>query len=136
MFDPSLLLSPHNFLLGILFRHRAFRAPSLVSPQQLDNLDIHPGELELPIPLRADLDKVCIFRRAVQTLTGYELSPTEPVTYAIMAGWTKKIGEIIGLEFGTIPYNLRYNAENEFDQSGLSLVLLSPPRTIPADCVI
>ncbi|XP_044715065.1 uncharacterized protein HRG_11333 [Hirsutella rhossiliensis] len=42
--DPSLLLNPHIFLLGILFRHRAFRATSLNSPAQLANLDIHPEE--------------------------------------------------------------------------------------------
>ncbi|KAJ9130294.1 hypothetical protein NKR23_g12269, partial [Pleurostoma richardsiae] len=103
-------------LLGILFRHRAFREPELVSPRQLDSLDIHPDELELRIPLRRDLHDVCLFRRAVRTLTGYDMSPTEPITYAMMAAWTKKIGEIMGLEIGTIPYNLRYNAGNEFDQ--------------------
>jgi len=120
MFDPSLLLSHHVFLLGILFRHRAFREPELVSPRQLDSLDIHPDELELRIPLRRDLHDVCLFRRAVRTLTGYDMSPTQPITYAMMAAWTKKVGEIMGLEIGTIPYNLRYNAGNEFDQSGLS----------------
>ena len=70
--------------------------------------------------MREDLDDVCIFRRAIKTLTGYELSPTEPITYGMMASWVKKIGEIMGLETGPILYSLRYNAANEFDQSGLS----------------
>lgn len=117
MFDPSLILSPHIFLLGILFRHRAFRAPSLTSPQQLDGLDIHPSERELPLPLREDLRDTYIFRRAFETLTGYELSPVKPISYAMMASWVKRIGEILGIEYTTISYSLRYNAGNAWDES-------------------
>ena len=117
IFDPSLLLNAHAFLLGILFRHRAFRASHLTSPRQLDGLDIHPGERELPLPLRNDLKEVCIFRRAVKTLTGYEMSATKTITHGMIASWIKRVGEIMGIQYETIPYNLRYNAANEFDQS-------------------
>lgn len=34
MFDDSLMLSPHVFLEGVLFRHRAFEAPSLTCPMR------------------------------------------------------------------------------------------------------
>lgn len=119
-FDPSLLLSPHVFLIRTLFRHQAFRAPSLTSPQKLDNLDIHPGERELSLPLKQYFDDVLVFRRAVATLTGYELSPDEPISYQMIATWIRRIGEILGFEYPTIPYSLRYNAANEFDQSGQS----------------
>ena len=117
IFDPSLLLSPHAFLLGILFRHRAFRASHLTSPRQLDKLDIHPGERELPLPLRSDLKEVCIFRRAVKTLAGYEMSLTKTITNGMIAGWIRKVGEIRGVQYRTIPYSLRYNAANEFEDS-------------------
>lgn len=117
IFDPSLLLSPHVFLLGVLFRHKAFRASHLTSPKQLDELDIHPGERELPLPLRSDLKEVCVFRRAVKTLTGYEMSATKTITKGMIASWIKRVGEIMGLQYETIPYSLRYNAANEFDQS-------------------
>lgn len=117
LFDESLLLSPHVFLLGILFRHRAFRAPSLTSPHHLDNLDIHPGELEMLLPLREDLNGIYVFRRAVQTLTGYDISDNQAISYAMMAAWIRRIGEILGLEIPTIPYNLRYNAANEWTSS-------------------
>ncbi|KAF5131527.1 hypothetical protein E5D57_007882 [Metarhizium anisopliae] len=84
---------------------------------QLDGLDIHPGERELPLPLRSDLKEVCIFRRAVKTLTGYEMSATKTITHGMIASWIKRVGEIMGLQYETIPYSLRYNAANEFDQS-------------------
>ncbi|XP_044718700.1 C2H2 finger domain-containing protein [Hirsutella rhossiliensis] len=115
--DPSLLLNPHIFLLGILFRHRAFRATSLNSPAQLANLDIHPEERELPLPLKDDLKDTYIFRRAMKTFTGYELSQDKPLSYQMIAQWIRRVGEILGLEYPTIPYNLRYNAANEFDRS-------------------
>ncbi|CCF42280.1 C2H2 finger domain-containing protein [Colletotrichum higginsianum] len=117
MFDPSLLLSPHVFLLGILFRHQAFRAGSLISPDQLKKLDICPDELELPLPLREKLNDTYIFRRAVLGTEGYVLSTNEPISEAMMGAWFKRIGELMGLEYSTILYSLRYNAANGFDQS-------------------
>jgi hypothetical protein len=115
LLDPCLLLSPHAFLLGVLFRHRAFLTPSLTSSQKLDNLDIHPGELELPLPLKKDLNETYVFRRAIEDFTDLRLSSNEPISYAIMAGWIRRIGEILGVEYPTIPYSLRYNAANKFE---------------------
>lgn len=85
LFNPSLLLSPHVFLLGIIFRYRAFRASSLTSPEQLANLDIYPGERELPLPLQDDLENAYVFRRAVKTLVGFDIAQDIPITYQIIA---------------------------------------------------
>lgn len=125
-----MFLNAHVFLLGIVFRHRAFLAPSLTSPHLLKTLNIHPNETELQLPLRTELDKVFIFRRAVQMLTGYVISDNKPISYGMIAGWTKRCGELLGLAYGTIPYNLRYNAANQWTASGLSL---SPLRTYHAN---
>ncbi|KAK1637329.1 hypothetical protein BDP81DRAFT_460869 [Colletotrichum phormii] len=117
MFDPFLLLILHVFLLSVLFQHRAFNACSLTSPHHLDNLDIRPGERELPLPSREDLNDIFIFRRAIETLTGYQISTNDRITSEMMAAWIQRIGEILGIEYPTIAYNLRYNAANAFDQS-------------------
>jgi hypothetical protein len=75
------------------------------------------------------LDETYVFRRAIQDLTGLRLSPNEPISYAMMAAWIRRIGEILGVEYPTIPYSLRYNAANEFDRSGPScLPCLIEPR--------
>jgi hypothetical protein len=42
----------------------------------------------------------------------------EGLSYPVVAGWIKRIGELTGFKFTTIPYNLRYNAAMEFDKSG------------------
>ncbi|KAM0369167.1 hypothetical protein ACHAPY_011187 [Fusarium culmorum] len=67
IFDSSLLLSPHTLLLGLLFHHRAFDAPTLTSPEHLSKLDIHPDEHELPLPLKQSMNDKFVFRRATKT---------------------------------------------------------------------
>ncbi|KAK1974365.1 hypothetical protein LZ30DRAFT_812371 [Colletotrichum cereale] len=124
MFNPSLLLSPHVFLLGILFCHQAFRTPSLTSPDQLKKLDIYPGKLKLPLPLQEDLNDTYIFRHAVSTGTAYMLSPNKPISKAIIRAWFKRIRKLLRLEYSTILYSLRYNAANRFNQSSL---ISTPP---------
>ncbi|KAI0410839.1 C2H2 finger domain protein [Xylaria grammica] len=118
MWDPSLLLSPHVFILGVLFANRAFAAPNLNCPEILSRLAIHPDEQELPLPPKSGLDKMLVFRKAIKTLTGYVMSESEGLPYSTMAPWIRVIGELTGFKVTTIPYNLRYNAAYEFDQSG------------------
>lgn len=117
MWDPSLLLSPHVFLLGVLFANHAFAAPTLTSPDKLRRLDIHPGEQELRLPLKESLGDTLVFRKAIKTLTGYKMS-TDGIPYSTMAPWIKRIGELTGFKLSTIPYTLRYNAALQFDKSG------------------
>jgi Protein of unknown function (DUF3435) len=61
---------------------------------------------------------VPIFRKSIKTGYGYEISPHEPLTYSTLLSLMKVIGLILGLLEPTRPYCLRYNAANEFNQSG------------------
>ncbi|EEH45265.2 uncharacterized protein PADG_01415 [Paracoccidioides brasiliensis Pb18] len=74
IYDPSLILSPHNFLFGILFFFGAFKATNLISMEQLRGLTIGGGRQQKPIPLKPEMadhyvfckvtkegGKVCIF---------------------------------------------------------------------------
>ncbi|KAI3326690.1 C2H2 finger domain protein [Xylariaceae sp. AK1471] len=117
IFHRSLLLSPHVFLLAILFRHKAFRAPSLTHPEGIEQLQIHPGENELPLPLRPELNDVFIFRRAVNGPTGYKISKNERITYGMMRSWIVAIGVIMGIAYTVIMYSLRYLTGNKLDES-------------------
>ncbi|KAK2042052.1 hypothetical protein LZ31DRAFT_624529 [Colletotrichum somersetense] len=108
---------PHKLLIRFTLKFTKEYLGSLTSPDQLKKLDICPGELKLPLPLREDLNDTYIFRRAVLGTKGYILSTNEPISKAIMGAWFKRIGELIGLEYSTILYSLRYNAANGFNQS-------------------
>jgi hypothetical protein len=37
------VLSPHTFLLGVLFKVQAFKSPSIVSPEKLYSLNVLNG---------------------------------------------------------------------------------------------
>jgi hypothetical protein len=96
IYDPSLILSPHAFLLGLIFADRAFKALNLTSPKQLGRLYVEPGWNELPLPLRSNMDNIPVFQKAVKTLHGWEISPNLQLLYSTVALWMKKLGAITG----------------------------------------
>lgn len=120
IFDPTLLLSPHVLLLGILVRHEAFLAEGLNKhPDKLAEFNICEGEYEPPLPLRPDIKDCFVFRQAVQTDMRWSMSD-KPMSEHVMAGALKRVGELLGFEHNTISYGLRYMAGNKLDQNGIS----------------
>ncbi|KAI9774180.1 MAG: hypothetical protein M1839_001882 [Geoglossum umbratile] len=118
IFDPSLILSLHVFLLGLIFADRAFAAPNLTSAGQLSRLDIRPGYQQLELLLKPSMLDVPVFRKSVRTGYGYEILSHEPLSYATLLSLMKAVGVIAGFLQPTRPYCLRYGAGNEFNQSG------------------
>ncbi|OJD20357.1 hypothetical protein ACJ73_08309 [Blastomyces percursus] len=122
IFDPSLILSPHVFLLGLLFADRAFALLGgervLTSARQLIDLKIPEGINQLELHLDPALDDVPVFRKSERTLEGIEISATEALTYATIKLWIKRIGEIAAFRDIVRPYSLRYGAGKALDDSG------------------
>ena len=116
--DPSLILSPHVFLLGRLFADRAFAVVGLTGPEGLDKLDIRPGCNELRLDFRDELADVHVFRRAIKTLHGWKMSDIEPLPYASLYSGLKTLGTITGMRQIVRPYTLRYGAGKAFDANG------------------
>jgi hypothetical protein len=117
IFDLSLILSSHVFLLGLIFADRAFAAPNLTSAGQLSRLDIRPGYQQLELLLKPSILDILVFQKSVRTGYGYEISPHEPLTYATLLSLMKAVGVIAGFLQPTRLYCLRYSAGNEFNQS-------------------
>ena len=67
IFDPSLVLSPHVALLGLIFTDNAFLAPSLTSAGRISELDIPPGYEQLPLHLKPEMADILVFRKSVRT---------------------------------------------------------------------
>ena len=122
IYDPSLILSPHAFVLSLIFADRAFKAPNLTFPEQLGRLYVEPRQNELRLPLRSGMDNIPVFRKAVKTLHGWEISPNLQLPYSTVAPWMKKLGAIIGFRQISCPYTLRYGAGKAFDGNGKHLV--------------
>ncbi|KAI2959645.1 hypothetical protein CBS147352_10781 [Aspergillus niger] len=121
IFDPSLVLSPHVFLLGLIFADRAFDRCEgeevLVSASQIPRLRIPDERNELPLHIDPALDDVPIFRKSERTLQGISISPDEPLPYSTIEPWVKNIGVYTGLPQVTRPYSLRYGAGTALDSS-------------------
>ncbi|KAF2818073.1 hypothetical protein CC86DRAFT_337582 [Ophiobolus disseminans] len=118
MNDETLIFSPHVFLLGMLFCDRAFAAYNLTSPEELSRLTIPPGRNELPLRLNPTLDNVPVFRKAVRTLHGWDISPNEPLPYSTLLPWIRTLGEVTGFAQVTRPYSLRYAGGKAFNENG------------------
>lgn len=117
MYDPSLLLSPHVFLLAILYRHRAFKSERLNDNLGLlDSLKLSPSENEMRLALKPEIMDKFIFRRALKTPFGYDISD-ETISLAMMSEWISTVGRLAGFEYNTIAYSLRYMAGNSLDQN-------------------
>ncbi|CEO59611.1 hypothetical protein PMG11_04283 [Penicillium brasilianum] len=122
IFDPSLVLSPHVFLLGLLFADRAFKRVEgeevLTSTGQLPRLQIRDGCNELPLLLDPTLDDVPVFRQTERSLQGIGISAHKCLPYSTLLPWVKSIGTITGFRQVARPYSLRYGAGKALDNSG------------------
>ncbi|KAJ5982545.1 hypothetical protein N7451_012645 [Penicillium sp. IBT 35674x] len=128
IFDPSLVLSPHVFLLGLLFADRAFDRVDgeevLVSANQLPQLRIRDQCNELRLQLDPMMDDVPVFRMSERSLNGIGISPCNALPYSTIEPWVKRMGVITGIKQVTRPYSLRYGAGSALDSSGEYCVLI------------
>ncbi|CZR66010.1 uncharacterized protein PAC_15910 [Phialocephala subalpina] len=117
IYDPTLVLSPHIFLLGILFKARAFKSPSIDCPERLYSLKVLKGLNEQPLPLRDEMNNEFIFYQAVREAQGVRVARE----LQLSSGWVqyrmKVGGEIAG--FGQVirPYNLRDSSAKGLNES-------------------
>lgn len=118
IFDPSLVLSPHVFLLGLILADGAFAAPNLTSAEQFSRLDIRPGTNQLPLLLKPSMDNIPVFRKSITAAYGTEISEIEPLLYTTPLPLCKTLGVLTGFPQIHRPYGLRYGAGNAFNQSG------------------
>jgi hypothetical protein len=120
IFDPSLVLSPHVALLGLILDDTAFLAPSLTSAEKFSELDIRSDYNQLPLGLKPDMANVPLFRKPVKTLYGWEMATEEPLPYSTLLSAMRRLGVLTGFPQITRPYCLRYGAGNAFNQNGTS----------------
>ncbi|KAH7379041.1 hypothetical protein BKA64DRAFT_698284 [Cadophora sp. MPI-SDFR-AT-0126] len=103
IYDPTLVLSPHVFLLGMLFKARAFKSPSIDYPQRLYSLKVLKGLNKPPLLLRDEMNNEFIFCEALSSRS---------VQYRMKVG-----GEITGFRQVLKPYNLRDSSAKGLNKS-------------------
>ncbi|KKZ66102.1 hypothetical protein EMCG_08141 [[Emmonsia] crescens] len=117
IYDPTLVLSPHVFLLGMLFHIQAFKSPSIKRPEDLYSLRVLDGLNQQELPLRDDLADQFVFCSAAREGGGVRIAHEIRLTTASVRGRMKKGGEITGFPQVTKPYVLRDAAAKGFNES-------------------
>ena len=79
IYNPSLVRSPHIFLLGLILADGVFAAPDLMSAEQFSGLDIQPGTIQLPLLLIPSMNNISKFRKSTNTTYGTAISPDLPL---------------------------------------------------------
>jgi uncharacterized protein DUF3435 len=115
IYDPSLILSPHVFLLGMLFYIQAFKSPSIASPEKLYDLRVLNGLNEQKLPLRDDLADKFVFCEAVREGEAVKLLHELRLSDSKVRYRMRKGGEITGFEQTAKPYVLRNGAANQLN---------------------
>lgn len=96
IFDPSLVLSPHVALLGLIFADNASLALRLTSAKRISKLDIQPGYKQLPLHLKPEMANVPIFRKSIMTPYRWQISPNQPLLYTTLLRWIKRLSVLTG----------------------------------------
>ena len=117
IYDPTLVLSPHVFLLGMLFKAQAFKSPSIDSPEKLYSLGVLDGLNEQPLPLKEELDDEFVFCQAVREGHSLRIAHEVELTSASVRYRMKKGGQITGFVQVTKPYVLRDGAAKALNES-------------------
>lgn len=118
IYDPTLILSPHTFFLGIIFKIQTFKSSRITSPEKLYSLRVLDGLDEQKLPFRDELMDGFVFCKCVKTPQGMKIDPTQKLSSDWFRYNMKLGGEITG--FGDVmkPKNHRYGLANGLNSSG------------------
>lgn len=121
LFEHSLFLSPHVFLLAFLFRRRAFRSNEVNDdPAMLAKIKVVGNDEQLALPLNKDLLCEYLFRGVERHPLGGYVPSKKPITYSTMNRTLKRISNIVGFESAATSYTLRYMTGNNMNESRTS----------------
>jgi Protein of unknown function (DUF3435) len=123
IFDPTLVLSPHVCLLGMLFHIQGFKTisttgPVLDCPENLYSLRVLNGLGQQELKLKDEIRDEFVFCQTVRETTGHRIALEKQLTASTVRSRMRRGGEITGFEQVTKPYLLRYAGAKAFNSSG------------------
>lgn len=127
IFDPTLVLTPHVFLLGMLFRLGAFKqlkrdGPTLNCPENLYSLRALNGLGQQELKIKDELLDQFVFCQAIREADGIRIAADQQLSWATLKYWTKQAGKITGFSHISEPYTLRRKAAKAFYDSCKSII--------------
>jgi hypothetical protein len=130
IFDPTLVLSPHVCLLGMLFHLKGFKTrsldgPVLDCPENLYRLRVLDGLGQQQLVLKEEIKDKFVFCQVARDTAGYRIVLDKPMTSAMIRSRMRRVGEITGMEQIARPYLLRYAGAKAFNNSGMCSLVFS-----------
>ncbi|BDD63414.1 hypothetical protein MAP00_008306 [Monascus purpureus] len=119
IYGPSLMLSPHTFLLGILFHDDAFRAPGIKSMEDLRRLWVEDGRQQMEVPLKRDKAKHYVFCKVKCVRGKIQIHRDQPISQSTLSRQLKVFGEIAGFKWSLFTHRFRYGGGTILNESGL-----------------
>ena len=111
------MISPHIFLLGMLFYRRAFKVADLDGVEKLYRLKVPKGLRELSLELRDEIKNDYLFCELDRTVDGVRLDPSTALSAGSVGYSMRRVGEITGFATRVTPYCLRYGAAKTLNDS-------------------
>lgn len=112
------MLSPHTFLLGMLLRNEAFRAPNLRSMDDIRRLFLEGGRQQMPLPLKPEMGNYYVFCRVEAKRGKVTVNHKLPITKATLSKQIKTFGEITGFGWSLFTHRFRYGGGTIMNASG------------------
>jgi Protein of unknown function (DUF3435) len=112
------MLSPHTFLLGILFQDDAFSAPNLKSMEDLRRLFLEGGRQQMELPLKPEKADYYVFCRVEATGGKVKVHRKQPISIETLSFQLKTFGEIAGFRWSLFTHRFRYGGGTILNGSG------------------
>ncbi len=104
-------------MLALIFADEAFAVPELTSTEQLFRLRIPPGQKQLELPLKEEVQEMPVFRRCKSTIHGVQISRAEALADSTLRPQMVDLGSATGMELQTGPYTFRRGNGEALDNS-------------------
>ena len=112
------MLSPHTFLLGILFHDDAFRAPGIKSMEDLRRLWVAGGRQQMEVPLKREKAKHYVFCKVKSVRGKIQIHRDQPILQSTLSRQLKIFGEIAGFKWSLFTHRFRYGGGTILNESG------------------
>jgi hypothetical protein len=117
IFDLTLVLSLHVFLLRMLFKARAFQDLNIDLPDKLYSLKVLKGLGEQELLLREEINDEFVFCQAVREVDSIQIAHKIQATTDWIQYQMKKGGQILGIKQVVKTYVLRDSCAKELNKS-------------------
>ena len=129
------ILCPISDILARALRDDAILVAGYTTAELFFDIHLQDQAQAVKVHWKPSMLKVSIFRRSVQTATGYEKSMAEPMPYSTYAFYLERLGQDTGLEEKLTSYCFRRGLANAINGKRLEISPLLQSGSLARSCL-